>query len=821
MSEQTIFCILGMHRSGTSLVAHVLHALGLDLGPEEHLMRPGPANPAGHWENEPINEINDEILSHLGGTWSQPPELPAGWERSGDLDQLRRQAREVVEADFGDSDRWGFKDPRNCLTLPFWQRLLPPMRYVFCLRNPVDVAFSLNAREEEPLPFEEGVELWLTYMRAGLAATAAHPLQIVFYEDLMIDPEPAVRELAGFVGIDRSDEGEAFIRAAIRLAVSEGLWHHRTAAPNVVDEPRLPFHVKSLYLALRLFAPGAESVGIEAVDLLGAYAVASERERADLERRLAARRADLDRVSKDRAREDRLRKRLELELEVTRGELHDQEQRLREEFETQLEATREELRRVEAAASEAPAAADEEPEKTGAARAYDQLVDEVRVRARELIPKGSTVLVASKGDDELLELDGRRAMHFPVAVDGGYLGWHPVGDTAVIAQLEALRASGADHLLLPATTMWWLDHYNGLRRHMEDRYEELHRDERCVIYGLRTEGRRDPSGPIAALKRAVSSLRLRSGRDPSVLDWHTRIGVADQVPEMPVFVPPDETEALPYLDRSVDIVVVASADAARLAEARRVAASAVIRIDPSFPEAAELEWLSGAPSGWGEDVGVSLIADAGRSQWDVTLGALAESLDDGFAGELSVIADAATLEAASERSAAAGVQVRQIEAAAGASLAQRARLATEASANKFQVFVTAPGLALPDWLPSILTLFARNQDAGVVGTRILSPFGDLEEAGGVLAADGSRRRRGEGDQNPDRPEYCFVQRVDFCSAPMLATTREVFERLGGFGDGGVAPGDALVDFSLRAGKAGASVYYQPKARVVRIGEADR
>jgi GT2 family glycosyltransferase len=121
----------------------------------------------------------------------------------------------------------------------------------------------------------------------------------------------------------------------------------------------------------------------------------------------------------------------------------------------------------------------------------------------------------------------------------------------------------------------------------------------------------------------------------------------------------------------------------------------------------------------------------------------------------------------------------------------------------------------------MLTLFSRHQDAGVVGTRIVSRFGALEEAGGILAADGSRRRRGEGDQNPDRPEYCFVKRVDFCSPPLLATRSEVFRRNGGFDEGLGGPADAMVDFSLRAGQMGTPVYYQPQARVVKIGEANR
>ncbi len=204
-----------------------------------------------------------------------------------------------------------------------------------------------------------------------------------------------------------------------------------------------------------------------------------------------------------------------------------------------------------------------------------------------------------------------------------------------------------------------------------------------------------------------------------------------------------------------------------------------------------------------------------------TLAAFAEALNDGFAGEFSAAGDPATLGPVSERAAAAGVPLRQVEAPAGTGVARRAQAAAKSSDRRLQIFLTAPAVPLPGWLPSILALLGPERDAGVVGARIVSRFGFLEEAGGILAADGTRERRGAGDANPDRPEYCFVRRVDFCSPPLVATRRDLFERLGGFDQGAMAPDDALVDFSLRAGQAGAPVYYQPQARVVAIGNGDR
>jgi hypothetical protein len=319
----------------------------------------------------------------------------------------------------------------------------------------------------------------------------------------------------------------------------------------------------------------------------------------------------------------------------------------------------------------------------------------------------------------------------------------------------------------------------------------------------------------------VACVRITTGRNPAILDWGTELGIADQLPEVPVFAPPGEDVVLPYLDGTVDVVVLASADPARVAEARRVAGSAVIRVDPSFPEGGELEWLGARAGGWGGDTSVTLIPGSDGPVWDATVGAFAETLNDGFAGELSVVGESAKLERASDRVAAAGVQMRPIEVGPDTTLAQRARTAMKGGDKRIQVFVTAPSVPLPEWLPSILALFRPDRGAAAVGARILSRDGALAEAGGILAADGSRQRRGEGDHDPDRPEYRFVRRVDFCSPPLLATTRDVFERLSGFEERPVVRGEPLVDFSTRAGRAGAPVYYQPQARLVTIGEEGR
>jgi glycosyltransferase involved in cell wall biosynthesis len=108
-----------------------------------------------------------------------------------------------------------------------------------------------------------------------------------------------------------------------------------------------------------------------------------------------------------------------------------------------------------------------------------------RAFAESSLPAGSTVLMISRGDQELVELTDRVGWHVPQTEDGTYAGHHPDDSDAAIRQLERLRERGADYLLIPATSSWWLDHYEGFRRHLEQRYVRWSPDpEACVVFAL-------------------------------------------------------------------------------------------------------------------------------------------------------------------------------------------------------------------------------------------------------------------------------------------------------------------------------------------------
>ena len=119
--------------------------------------------------------------------------------------------------------------------------------------------------------------------------------------------------------------------------------------------------------------------------------------------------------------------------------------------------------------------------------AYREQRHTIRTEVMARVPEGSTILVLSRGDAGLLDLGQRTAWHFPRTEEGEYAGHHPADSTEAVRRLEAGRQAGAEYLVMPAHSRWWLEHYPGFRAHLEASCEELLREDPCSIYSLFTE----------------------------------------------------------------------------------------------------------------------------------------------------------------------------------------------------------------------------------------------------------------------------------------------------------------------------------------------
>lgn len=231
--------VIGMHRSGTRLLAEVMARLGVFMGDDGQ----------GDSESVTFMQLNEAIFHQCGTFWSEPMPVhvvlaqPEHVERIAGLvdDALASGlARYVGRSGWTPGPTaegarpFGWKDPRNTFTLPVWRRIFPTCRVIHIVRHGVDAAASLARRHRQsclsatgeavPSPlavFEdhafgvlssrrgwtlaEAFGMWEQYVekaRLESAELAERALEIRF-EDLLTRPEQVVPSIARFCGLQR------------------------------------------------------------------------------------------------------------------------------------------------------------------------------------------------------------------------------------------------------------------------------------------------------------------------------------------------------------------------------------------------------------------------------------------------------------------------------------------------------------------------------------------------------------------------------------------------------------------------------------------
>ena len=234
-STQAI-AVAGMHRSGTSMVARILGECGAYLGEPDELVPATPTNPEGHFEHVDFLRVNKAVLAKLLGSWKRPPRRLAWLMLGPRLASLREEAACLVREMEGRST-WAWKDPRTSLTVPFWLPVVPDLHVVVCVREPLAVARSLEARDG--LSLRAGLRLWEAYNRAVLGAAPPGRTIVTRYEAYFDDPTREIRRLVERLAVPASpgaiDSAAATVRADLRRQRPTG---RGTLAPELADRHR-------------------------------------------------------------------------------------------------------------------------------------------------------------------------------------------------------------------------------------------------------------------------------------------------------------------------------------------------------------------------------------------------------------------------------------------------------------------------------------------------------------------------------------------------------------------------------------------------------
>ncbi|MGE0717899.1 MAG: hypothetical protein AB7P02_20805 [Alphaproteobacteria bacterium] len=248
--------VLGMHRSGTSLLASLLQTLGVDLGGDLLLDR-RPDNENGYWEHAGIAAAQEALLDRLGRRWYGPEgllPLPAGWWRLPEVAPCRRELAAIVDRETAAAvGVWGFKDPRTVRLLPLWSEIFAALgvtpTYVLALRDPAAVAASL-ARRDAMSPAAAQL-LWLQHTLDAFRHAGDRIAAVVDYDDWFAAPVDVARGIMARLDLTWAAD-DAALREALSALVRPELRHARAGGAD-----RLMPEVRELYGLLRAAAPDA------------------------------------------------------------------------------------------------------------------------------------------------------------------------------------------------------------------------------------------------------------------------------------------------------------------------------------------------------------------------------------------------------------------------------------------------------------------------------------------------------------------------------------------------------------------------------------
>jgi hypothetical protein len=142
MQSKTLI-VVGMHRSGTSLITNWLNRCGLQIG--ESLLGDAPSNVDGHFEDLEFLKIHQEIL--------ESNNLPSSGLIDDDNKKIdisiyqMEKLKSIINIKNKLYTQWGWKDPRTCLFLDTYRELFSKSKYLVIVRDYPSVINSLLKRD--------------------------------------------------------------------------------------------------------------------------------------------------------------------------------------------------------------------------------------------------------------------------------------------------------------------------------------------------------------------------------------------------------------------------------------------------------------------------------------------------------------------------------------------------------------------------------------------------------------------------------------------------------------------------------------------------
>jgi hypothetical protein len=207
--QHKVVLIIGMARSGTSMMGGVFSKLGVYLG--ESLAEPSPMNKKGFFEDQEIVNLNDQFLLNLGVGWPKPLPLPIGWASSQSATAYEEKILKIIVEKFSNKPVFAIKDPTISRLLPIWVPLLSKLNiepiFIQMVRNHYEVYASMTYGEGggKRIKPEQACLLWLRHNIEGERYTRWKKRVFVKYDAVLTNPPEMIKKIAEFCEIPIPD----------------------------------------------------------------------------------------------------------------------------------------------------------------------------------------------------------------------------------------------------------------------------------------------------------------------------------------------------------------------------------------------------------------------------------------------------------------------------------------------------------------------------------------------------------------------------------------------------------------------------------------